>query len=230
METKSSKTVERIRKLLSLAEDDGAAPNEADVARQLAERLMAASGITEADIETSVEDPTSTVREERVETSSSRWIGILAVAVARVVGCAVWRSHDGTDVWVGTADQRATAIELHAWLRRQIERLAKGAAKIAREHRSPRSYLNAYRVGVASAISTQARSMVADRPAPAPGSDALVRQDAVKAAINALLPDNLKSRGRVRVGLAGFAAGVADGASVRLRNDLSGGGQRRLRG
>ncbi|HUS27593.1 MAG TPA: DUF2786 domain-containing protein [Kofleriaceae bacterium] len=238
-----SATVDKIRKLLNLAQNASANENEADTARRLAERLMAAAGISEADIADSATpdaDPLATFGAQHVRSPEAGWHGILAVAVARVVGCYVhysWQYEKGRReralTWVGTQAQRESAIELHAWLISQVERLAKGAARIAKDHPAgSRAYLGAYRRGLASSIASQAMALGKNREATTqPDTNALARRSAIQNAIAAYEKQHdLRSTGssyRTRA-LGAFAAGVNDGRSVRLQHDMAGGSVKRL--
>ncbi len=251
-----SSQVDRIRKLLNLARCEGASPNEAEVARDLAERLMEASGLTEADVGAGpMLDPSHTVRHE-ASPENDHYGNIVAGAVGRVVGCRVFsdslgdrrqacRGCDLADgphdhlmdagrvvVWVGTEDQRAAAIELHRWVCSQIDRLANAARATARATTSPKRWLHAYRLGVASAIAEQAREMVAYRSTHSPLSvDALVIRSNVDHAIEAHMQKlglNLGRGRRSRAQGAGFFAGKSDGASIGLRQPVAGAGQKRL--
>lgn len=225
-------TIDRIRKLLSLANNAGASENEAEVARQLAERLMAAVGISEADLdENGGLDPLTTVRPE----SSGRvpdiaWYGIAATAVARVVGCRVYRNitRKGAElVWIGTDAQRETAMELYKWVVSQIDRLARGVKHIAKEKPRARAYMNAYRLGVANAIAQQARTLREDHEK-VMTSTALVRQDKLQETIENHLPDGLRKTKPSYSNQAGLTAGLNDGRTVRLQKDLGRARQKRL--
>ncbi len=251
-----SRIVEKIRKLLNLASNEAASPNEADVARQLAEQLMAASGITADDVlDAATVDPSTTVRSEPSPEFES-YGNIVAAAVARIVGCYVYTTKldahrqrcrgcdavqgvhdhvvDGGRVcmWIGTDDQRDAAIELHAWVVRQIERLAEVARNRARETDNPRRWLTSYRLGIASAIAEQAREMVAYRSthAPVAGQALVVRENVTRAINRAKAELNLRrSRGTRAKDSGGFASGKQDGASVGLRRSVVS-GQKRLGG
>lgn len=242
-----SATIDKIRKLLNLANNASAAPNEAETARILAERLMNAAGISEADVATHPEeDPLATfgtttsnhdgsmpfVPRER---SKMGWESVIALAVARVAGCWCHGTHDGGYKWVGTAAQREAAIELHAWVVRQVELLTEGARKIAKSHPAgARAYLGAYRRGLASAIASQAMRLVQSRAASAaPNDPALVRRSAVARALDdyrrehGFKSEHGTSSYKTRAGAA-YRAGVNDGASVRMRNDVGGSTVKRL--
>lgn len=229
-----SATLDRVRKLLALADNEAASPNEADNARRLAERLMAAAGLTESDIRNGTdEDPAATVGVTSVRAPEAAWYGVLAVAVARVTGCAVWRDvgpWGQVRRWAGTEDQRAAAVELHAWLIRQVNRLADGAKRspeyLATRHR--RAWLTDYRQGVATAVARLAMQMVESRPK-STDSAALARVDAVQAAIDKLKPETLrKARNVYTRASAAYAMGQAAGSSIALRRSVGVGKSRML--
>lgn len=224
--------IDRIRKLLNLANNASASENEAEVARQLAESMMEAAGISEADLdEDGGLDPLTTVRPESSgRVPDAAWYGTAATAVARVVGCRVYRNitRKGAElVWIGTDAQRETAMELYKWVVSQIDRLARGVKHIAKGTHRPRAYMNAYRLGVANAIAQQARALRTDHEK-VMTSTALVRQDKLKDAIEGHLPIGLRKTKASYSSQAGLAAGLNDGRTVRLQKDLGGARQKRL--
>lgn len=240
-------TIDRIRKLLSLASNEAAAPNEADTARRLAERLMEAAGIAERDVLASMaggEDPIATVRSEKMAAGTRKartWEGIVAMAVGRIVGCYVYQSHTDEGhaayAFIGTDSARAAGVEIHRWVIGQVEAYARGAAKIARlamqmrTARSVRHYMSSWHRGFANAIAEQASSLVAARTSQRPtASAALVHQDRLAAAIERAKPDGLRTRhSSVRVNPGAYAAGTNDGRGVHLqRSAEAGAGLRRL--
>lgn len=236
----STKTIDRIRKLLNLADCDGASENEADTAKKIAERLMAAAGLTTADIaEQNEVDPVSTFRAEFHATggrTAVSWVGIVAMAVSRITGCFChWHTdvhgHKGLN-WVGTNAQREAAIELFPWVVGQVNRLSKGAAKSAKGSGvNAKAWLNAYRVGVANSLGTQARELVAARTQTAATAtpEGLVRVSALDNALKAYRASaNLSAKKVPPVNGAAYAAGQSDGNSVRLRHDIGGSGALRL--
>ena len=234
-----SATLDRIKKLLNLANCDGAAPNEADVARSLAERLMAAAGLTERDVEMTPEGDIlasfGTTSENIGRKNAVRWMGVVAMAVCRITGAYChWDSADGQKnlTWVGTEAQRETAIELFDWVCKQIERLSNQAKKSAVISGSPKSWLNAYRAGVAASISEQAREMKKAAPISSPSGNekALSVSSKLADALSVYKKTkHLRGSGKYQVGNSGaYAAGQNDGNSVRLRNDLGGNGVKRL--
>lgn len=247
-----SRLVEKIRKLLNLANNAGASDNEADVARQLAEQMMSAAGLTEADLLESKVDLASTVREQTSDsfTRTEQWHGIVALAVSRVVGCSSYTSKrpdrrekcNGCDriagdhdhffeagwciVWVGSEPQRIAATELYAWVVRQIDHLANGARASARASSRPRVWLRSYKMGVADAIAKTARDISATRVQPSMSTEALAVRDAVQRAIDSHMGALKLRTVRRRADGAAFAAGRNDGAGIAMRNSVTGGHKR----
>lgn len=246
-----SKLVEKIRKLLNLARNAGASENEADVAQGLAEQMMSAAGLTEADLLESQVDLAATVREQTSDTlnrDERNYAGVIALAVSRMVGCRSYQSKradrrekcNGCDriagdhehffeagwciVWIGSEPQRVAASELYAWVMRQVDRLANGARASARNADKPRQWMVAYRAGVASAIARSALEMSVTQVHQQLSTEALVMRNAVQRRIDELTP-RLRMRKR-RVRGDAFAAGKNDGSSVALRNSVTGGHKR----
>lgn len=234
--TNTNRTIDRIRKLLALAKD-GANENEADNARRMADALMEAAGITDADLDEAGEvDPISTVGATSVPRKSRSWEGVLALAVARVLGCFVASTPQlKRRVWYGTQAQREAAVALHAWLVEQVDDLAvRYIRRLTRAERSSASH--AYRLGLASAVAAQARELVAAKPAPA-GEAGLVRRDQLHAAIGQTIPPSLRDcwnnggTGRSPAlprGLGHMERGTVDGAAIQLRRSVGSGQAKRL--
>lgn len=235
-----SATLDRIRKLMAVAACDGATTDEADTARAIAERLMSAAGISEADLadagQAALDADVASVAAERGGSADVRWEAIVCAAVARVVGCVYYREGGGYGptgrlrrraVWVGTASQRETARALVEHVTDQIERLAANVRRRLAGRRDLRSYLHAYRMGVASAIAETARALRAAHVAAPTTSSALVHRDRVAAAIAAITPPLGTSR-RVAVRGDAYGAGRVDGSTIALQRSVPGAGVRRL--
>lgn len=215
-----SSTLDRIKKLLAVANNDAASENEAETARRLAERLMEAVGISEEEIRNSTlrgEDPAATVRREQGDRKTSSWKGIVAVAVSRMVNCYVYvDSYTKRLQWVGTDSQRESAKELYSWIVKQIDRMTKSAVK-----GRGKSWAQSYRQGVSNAIAKQARELVAERLKNHPQtSEALVVQDRIQQAIRACLPKLNKSKTSSAADGEAFSIGMMDGKTVKLRREM----------
>jgi hypothetical protein len=229
-----SKTIDRIRKLLALANNSGATESEADSARRMADALMEAAGVTESDIPDGEADPAATVRAENRGRAPARWSRTLAHAVSLVLGCRVYtrKGYGGppTMVWVGTDTQREAGEAMHQWLEREVNALARRYRGVTDSTRA-RSTMAAYRMGVAITVLDKAQLMVKAREAEAVGA-ALVRRDAVKAAIARHLPPRLTKSTQVNIRDEGaFHAGRAAGAAIELQRKVGaqGAGPLRLR-
>jgi hypothetical protein len=234
-------TYDRIKKLLGRARDTSS-PLEADIARELAERMMAAAGISEADVDiTGDVDPLATFGfcEEPIGRS---WAMTIANAVAAVVGCYAHRmigSRNGKRTnsirFVGTERQRDTARQLFTWVTEQIDRCAtqakRSAHTLAPNH--VRQWLNSYREGMAHEIGNQATRLAETRKVSvvaAGVSTALARTSAIEMAVDKYKADHgiKRSIRRFHVNDGAYTAGKSDGRSVRLQRDVAGAGRLRL--
>lgn len=232
-----SRTIDRIRKLLALSKDEGASENEAEVAGNLAARLMSAAGLSEADITDSIVDEVASVKSVRsVADKDADWKRFAAFASARMVGCRFYTSSANgkidTFVWVGSDRQREAGQELYSWLVTEIERRAKiaGLWRQANDFKDHRTYVPAFKVGMAQAIAEKSKELVNLQAVTVTDSLALERKDKLSQAIDALLPKLGHVAGKNISNSAGMAAGRVQGASVELRKSVGSNGPRRLKG
>lgn len=152
----------KIRKLLALAADPGAAPNEAETAGRQAAKLMAAHEISLADL-TEAElkaqwDLTSTMAQgcrpgKKNAKEVPPWIGIIAWGVkvytrTRVIGGA------GYVTFRGPRQDTELAKWLHELILAQCYKASNGLGQ---------GEANAYRNGYASAIQSRLKKMADDR-------------------------------------------------------------------
>lgn len=238
-------TIDRVRKLLAVAECDGAGEHEADTARRLADQLMAAAGLTADDVAAaSAKDPLDSIAPEMVDNGGKRPdkpVIITALAVARVVGCFCYLDDNvATDahgkplrslMWIGTADQRERASAMHAWVCRQIERMASGVKRTVRGRRDARQYLHAYRISLADAIARKATALAAAREASPElqTSTALAVRNRIEEAIDRAKPPGLRNVSRrSRINAAGALAGAIDGEGVQFQHGVGGSNAKRL--
>lgn len=234
--TGRAKVVDRVRKLLALAGNKGAAESEAETARRLADAMLEAAGLTEEDIGEE-DDPVATVADvEQPVTGSPRemWRSMILLAICRVVGVHPYTSR-GSDGRmrlrvIGTAQARETVAELIPWVFRQVARAMRNAhppAGLDAERR--RLWVRSYRYGLADGIAAQARSVVEHRSAAPAESTALARRDAIAAAIERAKPRLGKGRRRVvYVDGSARAAGENDAASIALQRRAAGVGVRQI--
>lgn len=160
----------RIRKLLALADiERGATQDEAELAAVRASELMAAYNLEAAEVaEEAKEAPSPIVYQDAVEIITAQcdnWRGILGEGIDVATGCLshwkrnVTRPADPTTGapgdrgltlrFYGTVSSTAAACYLYASLCRQVDRLAGMYRGMGR------SWLNAYRIGLASALASR---------------------------------------------------------------------------
>jgi hypothetical protein len=223
-----SKLVDRIRKLLALANDAGASDNEADVARDIAAKLMTAHGILESDITESIVDEVATVDRTMFTDGNLEWSRYIGGAVARIVECKFYTTGN-SGVWVGSTRQRETAQEMYSILVMEVERRAKIAMlwRKAEGFTDAGVYTKSFKLGMASAISDKSREMVESRAKPS-DSTALERQDKLQKAIKDKTPPLYKGKGVNAKNTSGFSAGTAVGSTVELRRSVGGSSTKRL--
>lgn len=226
--------IDRIRKLLEKYESgkghaDARTATEAESARSIAEGMMAAAGLTEADViaagAAGEPAPETTVGMTGVVKGRRRppaWQRTIFAAVGRITGCFLytWTGEDDIEYRIiGTLDARTRFVTLCDWAFGQIETLAKGAQRIYADKPDVRSYMFAYRAGLAEAIAAQSRRLVEVRSAAPASSTALATRSAVEAAIDRFKPAGLKpNKVRATSVLAGaFAAGKSAGEGIALQ-------------
>jgi hypothetical protein len=180
-----TKTIARIKKLLALAKDRRGNENEAEAAQRMAEALMEAANLSEADVADGEMDPIFTIGETEAKASKATWVAWLAGSIAKLVGCHSQRRYRGRTlmrVWTGTAEQREMADALLNWLMKQINALTRSYYnRLPTTLPQRKRAANGFRVGLAAAVARRIQDMTAERKA-APGH-ALERQNRVREAI-----------------------------------------------
>lgn len=159
------KTIERVRKLLSLSHSDN--ENEAAQAAGRAAQMMAEHEITEAmcEIVQGSEDAPAHVAEQIVDAACTEtekrvaWRETIASAVARSLDCETYISGAKYHA-VGRATAVATWGYVSRYLFTEVERLAdeawvKEGADLVAVGQRPRAWKNGFRVGAASTISNR---------------------------------------------------------------------------
>ena len=130
--TKIEKAVDKIKKLLRLAESDN--PHEAALAMANATKLMTKHDIEMSTINMDDDDaPANNVDGEQIDYRMEHdpWLASLALSVARLCNCKMYqvkfyRKRNSVYVWVGDPEHREMAKTmfsylLHAW-KRQMQR------------------------------------------------------------------------------------------------------------
>jgi len=136
METNQA-VIDKIIKLLALAEGEGANPNEAAVAAARAAELLERHKLDRADIEASSQEPDEDVTDGGElpgvgGTRIPKWCGLLASSIAAANGCKLlyWsRQHRVTKKWgryiviIGRPSDVAVVKYIHTYVAREIDRL-----------------------------------------------------------------------------------------------------------
>jgi len=161
-ETAGKKILERIKKLLRMAEDVSS-PNEAAIAARRAERLMAEYNLTNADMLTAglTEDSLEERFAGKVLKRLPRWADILACAVSSYTDCYVRKERFPGTIktslkFYGESSDLEICIYLWTYLQRTIERLCDESGC---EYIGPR---NSFKMGAASEIAKTLRQMKAE--------------------------------------------------------------------
>jgi hypothetical protein len=231
----SEKVLDRVRKLLKLAESSNV--HEAANAAARAQALMERHRIDAAALDDAEPESIGDYPDEPLESSRRipRWKLGLAATVARLGGCRVYLSGHGDRravILVGRADDAAAVRLLYAHLCRELDRLTRKLG-----HGRGRKWCTAFRLGAVATVverleqaqaeahraaRAEARQQVeaGDRGALARIEHGLARLKELDAALDAWMRDNLDLRRRrprtVRADADAYAQGRAAGHSVAL--------------
>lgn len=215
-----SKILVRIKKLLALASNNPEAGEAAAAAAKAAD-LLAEHKLSMAALDGVNTDPETTkVGERWVSFGGSLWIQWLAVSVGRATGTKPILMRVGGKsglVFVGKADDVATAIEMMGWLTTQIKSLA---ARYAREQGvGGKTVMVSFANGASQTVCHRLNESFNARKAANPTFGALV------VAENALVDQYLAEKyGKLRAGSgksstrdhSAYRAGAEAGKSVAL--------------
>lgn len=227
--TTQQNIIRKIRALLARADENrNDNEHEREIAMRQAEKLMAMHAIDASDIDTSdIERPGT----EQVKTGASLWRASIVGAIAKLYGCASYRTsgRNGTTKVIGRQADRMVVLSIAAWIMESIDREARNTCQGRRESR-------AFRVGANAGVWRQVRQILRERRESADrvAGTALVVADyyASQLTIN---DRHMRSMVRLRSGsgmshssTSGYARGRAYGESVNLSRQVAGAGQRRL--
>lgn len=238
-----SKIVERVRKLMALAESDNV--NEAANAAAAAQKLMAEHRISEAMLSAEAgEDENDVEVTNDVLAQFARrepWAGTLAMGLTKANGCEVYYSSThgkkGVDLRiVGATSDVQTVSYMYQYLVHEVERLCDAEAKRRRlagtiEYANTRMWRASFRAGAAHTLCKRIEAAAQEQrreqhnAAIDAGGAAIVRLDGGLARLETLaekvkeaLPGNLR-KGRqttARRDMSGFVAGQRAGESMNL--------------
>lgn len=213
-----SSVLDKIKRLLALAEDQAGLP-EGERAAAIAERLMREHAISVAQL---AEPPPDPIVEQEQHTTSATWRVELVATVARHCSCSAWRMRgSGTVVLVGHTSDVEVARYLFELCVRQIDAAARAFVQGVHP-RLRRAHGTAFR---RSAVAGLAHKLQAQRDRAAttdPSGTALVhrRWTSVEAFMERAHP-HLRSR---RGSAYSFSrAGWDAGQQVQLTGGLKGG-------
>lgn len=113
--------IEKIKKLFALANNEGAAPNEAENALRMANKLMEKHNLSSIDLHNK-ED--LTIKFE--DGTRDRWIRQIYLAVSKVYSCGFFRQGTENCLLVGTVSDATTASIVANGLIDNINRAGKG--------------------------------------------------------------------------------------------------------
>lgn len=221
----------RVQKLLAIAEHERSDPNEAAAAAGMAEKIMRKYQLDYADVimaalkkgdDLSTEDIVCTAKTNGTKTARvTPWVGMLAVAVARLNECGCKESltsdFEACVRFFGyTAD-----VQLASWT---LGYLVETTNRLCNEYKKTEEYLvggrrvlNAYRQGVSIGITQSLRKLTEMKKAEAQAGTGtslmIVKQDAIAAKYGEFKTRSSKtnvSRG------ASFFCGLEDGRKVNI--------------
>lgn len=230
----TTKIVDRIAKLLNLAEGKGTTPAEAATAAAQANRLMLKHNISAAAVEgASLDEETAEAIERGVLWEGGRvvsWRMTLAGGLARLNCCRILihsaSRYHGTKAKlaiIGRPSNAAVVAYLFAYLGKEIDRLAKAADP---GWESARSFRNSFRVAAASTVLQRLRADRAEQRREVKQSTALVVVDNHDRDVQAYAKK--RTGGSYRGGgggssSAGARAGARAGERIAIRSGLSAG-------
>lgn len=231
--TTPKEMIEKVAKLLALAEGKGTTPEEAATAAATAQRLMLRYRIEQADVdEVTNDDPMESTEYtpsnyyDGFRYDSQRWEIALFFMIAAATGCygfTMGRRAHARLTLVGRRGDLEVSRYLWGYLTREIRRLQKeqtrGWSQTQKGH---------FALGAAHIIGTILKVQAASVSSASGTSAEIVqrgRQDAAGAWYGAQHPEFIMRagrRGRVPLHGEAYQKGVAAGASVTIRKGMTG--------
>ena len=204
----NDRVIEKVKKLLALASDPSAAPNEAETASRQAASLMAKynidlAALSQAELEAEWDITELSMPGCRPGKKNPRevptWIGVMAFGVKVYTRTRVI-ARGGYVLYRGPRQD----CELAQWMLKALIDLAYKQSKASSDP-------HAFRNGFASAVQARLKAMAADRDRAdqEAGSTALVVVDKLKLKLDELYGAERTSKARSRSSDEGYAAGSA---------------------
>lgn len=202
----NDRIIEKVKKLLALASDPSAAPNEAETASRQAASLMAKynldlASLSQAELEAEWDITELSMPGGRPGKKDPKevptWIGIMAYGVKVYTRTRVI-ARGGYVLYRGPRQD----CELAQWMLKALIDLAYKQSKASSDP-------HAFRNGFASAVQARFKAMAADRDQAEEGSTALVVVDKLRAKLDELYGAERTSKSRSRSSDEGYAAGSA---------------------
>ena len=212
--------VDKIRKLLRLARDQGATENEAAVALGMAQRLMMQHNITDVEEERFVE----AIKGEWMNVDrGDDWEAVVSSAVAALFNCRVLiRRREGSYQFVGKPENVEVCGDTFLWVCSQIEVLYKEALRAYNgtlDRAGRASLRGSFKYACAHRVHERCKEIVVKARNDIPSHMALVVIDQSLAAADELIKDARPMKIRGKKGIGTIAGRIA-GDRVRLQGSI----------
>lgn len=225
----TEKILDRIKKMLALANDLGATEGERDTALRHAYATMAKHNIEMAHLDSH----TAAKQEQRIDFSNVSFSWAWARSINGIIGemffceCFSWERINGTQVtfhFIGKESNAMTAAVMADWV---VKSILKEARKMYKQNTSPqtRSFATGAMMALSARVAEIKRSQQAASESSEPGTALVLASlyDTEKAANALMLPKDLreaKSR-NTKVSGDAYARGHAFGNSINLSNQIT---------
>jgi Protein of unknown function (DUF2786) len=224
-----NRILDRVRKMLALANDSAATEGERDNALRMAYNLLAKHNLTEEDVKRSGQQPAD---EERIDNSftswSQPWARTVFRAVAKLFFCnyytgGKYSSTKMRHIYVGKVSNATTAALMGEYL---VTSILRECRKLYRENLSPQS--RAFATGAADRIYWRVDALIREQGEATPGTALVLANvytqekqgnDAFALAAWGELKAG-KSRERAKVDRDAYRAGSEFGAKASLNAQL----------
>jgi len=233
----TSKVLEKVRKMMALANDAGASEGERDNAMRMAFALLTKHNLDESDLDVTE----NRQRADFITSQGSPWARIIASSIAKLYFCNYFSQLGGgtkfKHVFVGKTSNATTA---HLMADYVIKSVTKEAAKQTKAEGRSSTWKTSFVKGAANVIHHRCNEMIA-----AQSNEVHTRGNGTTVALSsiyktekeeneAFIKDELgynlrSSKSRERpAGYDGFNAGAAFGKGVGLNTQVSNGSQLRI--